>query len=164
MTIVRWLVRILAVLVALSALVFFGARFHDGPLGPIPGGPITAGDPVLEPVADWSFAKDAGEIELQLESQSRSRTVWFFVLDGKGYVPCSLDFPPGKKWHHEAVKDGRATLRIDGKRYLVTLAKVDDAVTQQMAEAARAELQRKYGELPSGESGAWFFEVTSRAG
>ena len=29
-----------------------------------------------------------------------------------------------------------------------------------MGEAARAELTRKYGELPPGEGGAWLFEVT----
>jgi hypothetical protein len=162
MAAVRWLLRITAVLVALIALAFFGARFHDGPLGLIPGGPLGAGELVEEPVADWSFAKDTGEIELQLASQSRSRTVWFFVLEGKGYVPCSLGFPPGKSWHKQAVADGRATLRIDGKRYLVTLTKLDDAMAQQMGEAARAELQRKYGNLPSGESGAWLFEVASR--
>jgi hypothetical protein len=162
MTVLRWLLRIAAVLVALIALAFFGARFHDGPLGPIPGGPLAAGELVAEPVADWSFAKDTGEIQLQLATQSRSRTVWFFVLNGKAYVPCSLDFPPGKTWHHEAVKDGRATLRIDGQRYLVTLTKLDDSAAQGMGEAARAELKRKYGELPSGEHGAWLFEVTSR--
>ncbi len=163
MTALRWLLRIFAVLVALIALVFFGARFHDGPLGPIPGGALAAGELVREPVADWSFAKETGEIELQLESQSRSRTVWFFVLDGKAYIPCSLDFPPGKNWHHKAVEDGRAALRIDGKRYPVVLTKLDDAAAQQIGEAARAELTRKYGELPPGEGGAWLFSVTSRA-
>ena len=163
MTVLRWLLRIVAGLVALIALVFFGARFHDGPLGPIPGGPIVAGEEVSQPVADWSALKDTGEIQLQLDSQSRSRTVWFFVLDGKGYIPCSLDFPPGKSWHHDAVKDGRATLRIDGKRYPVTLTKLDDAAAQQLSERARAELTRKYKRLPPGEGGAWLFEVTSRA-
>jgi hypothetical protein len=118
---------------------------------------------VSQPVADWSALKDTGEIQLQLDSQSRSRTVWFFVLDGKAYVPCSLGFPPGKKWHQEAVKDGRATLRIDGKRYRVTLTKLDDAAAQQISERARAELTRKYGRLPPGEGGAWLFSVASRA-
>jgi hypothetical protein len=161
MTALRWLLRIAAVLVALIALAFFGARFHDGPLGPIPGGPISSGERVSQPVTDWSFAKDTGEIELQLASQQRSRTVWFFVLEGKAYVPCSLDFPPGKTWHKQALADGRATLRIDGKRYSVKLTKVDDAVAQQMREAVRAELSRKYGKLPEGERGAWLFSVTS---
>jgi hypothetical protein len=158
----RWLLGIVAALAALIALVFFGARFHDGPLGLIPGGALVAGDLVAEPVTDWSFAKETGEIELQLDSQQVSRTVWLFVLDGKAYVPCSLDFPPGKTWHHEAVKDGRATLRIDGKRYPVTMTRLDDAAAQGIGEAARAELRRKYGELPSGEGGAWLFEVASR--
>ena len=163
MTVLRWLVRIVAALVALIALVYFGARFHDGPLGPIPGGPLAAGEVVSEPVADWSFAKDTGEIELQLDSQRQSRTVWFFVLDGKAYVPCSLGYPPGKTWHKQAVVNGSATLRIDGKRYPVTLTKLDDTIAQQMGDAVRAELTRKYGQLPPSEGGAWLFQVTARS-
>src|SRR2546425_402986 len=139
MTVLRWLARIVIALVALIAFVFFGARFHDGPFGPIPGGPLAAGEAVSEPIADWSFAKDTGEIELQLASQQQSRTVWFFVLGGKGYVPCSLSTPPGKTWHRQAVVNGSATLRIDGKRYPVTLTKVDDPVAQQMGDTVRAE-------------------------
>jgi hypothetical protein len=162
MTAVRWIARILALGVVLIALVFFGAQFHDGPLGPIPGGPLVAGELVTEPVTDWSFAKDTAEIELQLDAQTRSRTVWFFVLDDKGYVPCSLGFPPGKKWHQLAAANGDATLRIEGKRYRVKLAKLEDSVVQQMGDAARAELTRKYGQLPSSEAGTWIFWVTSR--
>ena len=162
MIVLRWLLRIAAVLAVLIALVFFGARFLDGPLGPIPGGPLAAGELVAEPVADWSFVKDTGEIELQLDSQNRSRITWIFFLDGKAYVPCSLGFPPGKNWHQQAARDGSATLRIDGKRYPVTLTKLDDAVVQQMGDTVRAELTRKYGELPESEAGVWVFEVTSR--
>jgi hypothetical protein len=161
MTALRWLLRIAALLVAAIALVFLSARFHDGPLGPIPGGPIASGELVSQPVGDWTFAKDTGEIQLQLTSQQRSRTVWFLVLDGKAYVPCSLSFPPRKSWHKEALVDGRAVLRIDGKRYPVQLTKVDDAVVQQMGESVRGELSRKYGQLPPGEGGAWLFQVTS---
>lgn len=162
MTVLRWLIRIAAVLVAGIALVFFLARFHDGPLGPIPGGPLAAGDLVGEPVADWSFVKDAGEIELQLEAQQRSRITWIFELDGKAYVPCSLGFPPGKNWHEQAARDGRATLRIDGRRYPVLLTKLEDSVVLQMGDTVRTELERKYGELPPTDAGVWVFEVTSR--
>jgi hypothetical protein len=162
MTVVRWLVRILTGIVALIVLVYFGARFHDGPLGPIPGGPLSAGEEVAAPVTDWSFAKDTSEIELQLASQRQSRTVWFFVLDGKAYVPCSLAYPPGKTWHRQALANGQATLRIDGKRYPVTLTKLDDTIAQQMSDAAGAELSRKYGQPPPGEGGAWLFQVASR--
>jgi Uncharacterized protein conserved in bacteria (DUF2255) len=163
MTALRWLLGIVAAIVALIALVFFGARFHDGPLGPIPGGPLVSGEIVSAPVADWSSLKDTGEIELQLASQQRSRTVWFFVLGGKAYVPCSLGFPPGKRWYKEAAVDGRATLRIEGNRYPVTLTKLDDAAVQEMQDAVRAELTRKYGNLPPSDAGVWLFEVTSRS-
>ena len=88
MTVLRWLIRILAGLVALIALLFVGARFHDGPLGPIPGGPLTSGELVREPIDDWSFAKDVQEIELQLDSERRSRTVWLLVLENQAFVPC----------------------------------------------------------------------------
>ena len=162
MGLLRWLVRIVVGLVVLLALVFFGARLHDGPLGPIPGGPLEAGELVSLEVPSWSFVKDVGEIELQLESQQRSRTTWIFVLGDKAYVPCSLGFPPGKSWYKEAAVDGRAILRIEGKRYPVTLTKLDDEAQRQISEAARAELTRKYGELPSSEAGAWIFEVGSR--
>ncbi|MGH7287135.1 MAG: hypothetical protein ACREI8_03855 [Myxococcota bacterium] len=159
---VRWLVRIVVGLVVLVALVFVGARLHDGPLGPIPGGPLASGEIVSAPVTDWSFAKDVAETELQLESQDRSRTVWILVNGAQAYVPCSLGFPPGKSWYQEAVKDGRATLRIEGKRYPVTLSKLDDAAQAPLTPVFEAEVARKYGNPPSTDAGVWFFHVTSR--
>jgi hypothetical protein len=60
--------------------------------------------------AGWSFVNDVGEIELQLESQTTSRTTWILYLDGQAYVPCSLGFPPGKSWYRQAALDSRATL------------------------------------------------------
>jgi hypothetical protein len=150
----------LGVLVALGVAVYFGARLHDGPLGPIPGGPLRSGDPFALPVSDWSFAVDVGEIELQLESQSLSRTTWILVRDGAAYIPCSLGFPPGKQWYVHAQQDGRATLRIEGKRYAVTLTQDEDP---SLAEFARAEVTRKYGSPPPSDAGVLFFKVTSRA-
>jgi hypothetical protein len=153
--------RILAALVVLAAAAFFAPRFvHDGPLGPIPGGPLRAGELFDLPVSDWSFATDVGEIELQLQSQRISRTTWILVRDGAAYVPCSLGFPPGKSWYRDAQADGRATLRIDGRRYPVTLAKDDDPT---LAEFARGEVVRKYGNAPPSEAGVLFFRVASRA-
>jgi hypothetical protein len=161
MTAYHWVSRILAVLALLPIFAYYGVRLHDGPVGMIPGGPLEAGEVVREPIADWEFAKDAGEIELQLDSQRQSRTVWFFVLDGQGYVPCSLAFPPGKIWHRQALVNGAARLRIEGKLYPVTLTKLDDAIAQQMSDRVNAELTRKYGSLPPSERGVWLFEVTS---
>jgi hypothetical protein len=152
---------ILGGLVALAVLAFFAPRFvSDGPVGPIPGGPLRSGEFYDFPVSDWTFATDVPEIALQLASEDISRTTWILVKDGAAYVPCSLGFPPGKRWYNDAQRDGRATLRIDGKRYPVTLAKDDDP---SLPEFARAEVQRKYGNVPPSEAGVLFFRVTSRA-
>jgi hypothetical protein len=163
MAVLRWGVRLVLTAAVLVGLLFLAARFHDGPLGPIPGGALRSGAEVTEPVGDWSFAKDVGEIELQLASQDTSRTTWILVFDGQAYVPCSLGFPPGKRWHRQAAVDGRATLRIEGRRYPVTLTKLDDAEVQKMESTLRAEVTRKYGQVPPGEAGVWLFRVASRA-
>jgi hypothetical protein len=159
MVLLRWLIRILAFGVGVIALVFVGARFHDGPLGPIPGGPLASGELVEEPVTDWAFAKDIQEIELQLDSERRSRTVWVLVEGNQAFVPCSLSFPPGKSWYRQAALDGRATLRIDGRRYPVVLTKSEDPA---LAESLRAEAQRTYENMPPGESEVWVFQIDSR--
>mgnify|MGYP003519457942 FL=1 len=159
MTALRWIVRIVLGLAALAGIVFFGARLLDGPLGPIPGGALQSGVMVSGPVGDWSFASDVEEIALQLEAQSRSRTTWILVHEGRAYIPASTEFPPGKTWHRLALEDGRATLRIDGKRYRGTLAKVEDAA---VTSAVREIAARKYPSRPPGD--AWLFQVTSRSG
>ena len=163
MTALRWLLRIAVGIAAVIALIFFVARLHDGPLGPIPGGPLEQGAEVAEPVADWSFVKDVGEVELQLATQGTSRTTWILWHEGAAYVPCSLGFPPGKRWHHDAARDGRATLRIDGKRYPVTLTKLPDEEVAALAEPIRAEVNRKYEQAPPADAGVWLFRVASRA-
>ncbi len=150
----------LGLLVAAAVAGYYGARLHDGPLALVPGGPLRAGELYEFPVSDWSFATDVAEIELQLESQRISRTTWILVRGGSAYVPCSLGFPPGKRWYRDAQRDGRAMLRIDGKRYPVTLAQDDDA---SLVEFARAEVKRKYGNAPPGDARVLFFRIDSRA-
>lgn len=159
MTLFRWLIRGIAALIVVLALVFVAARFHDGPLGPIPGGALASGDLVGEGVSDWSFARDIPEIELQLASEEGSRTVWILVDGGQAYVPCATGFPPGKHWYEDAAQDGRATLRIEGRRYPVTLTRTQDPA---LGERMRGEVQRKYGRVPPGESDVWIFQVASR--
>ena len=161
MRVLRTLAWILGALVALGVVGFFAPRYlHDGPLGLIPGGPLRSGEFMDLPVSDWSFATDVGEIALQLESQEISRTTWILVRGGAAYVPCSLGFQPAKSWYRNAQQDGRAIVRIDGKRYAVTLTQDDDPG---LAEFARAEVTRKYGSAPPSDAGVLFFRVESRA-
>lgn len=157
MIVLRWVIRIVAGLIALIVLVAIGARFHDGPIGPLPGGPLASGPLVAEPVRDWSFAADVQEIELQLESQSKSRTTWIVVHQGKAYIPAATEYPPGKTWHRAALDDGRAVIRVEGKRYPVTLVKLEDPV---LFTAVREVAGKKYPARPGGN--VWLFTVTSR--
>jgi hypothetical protein len=157
MTVLRWILRLVVILIVVGAMAVVGARFHDGPLGPLPGGRLVSGSLATEPVADWSFAAAVPEIELQLDSQSTSRTTWILVHEWRAYIPCSTQFPPGKTWHNNAIKDGRATLRIAGKRYPVTLQKIDDPG---VLSGVRDVATRKYPSRPGGE--VWLFQVTSR--
>jgi len=151
---------IVVVLLLLIATLFLAARFHDGPLALIPGGPLVAGELVAEPVADWSFAAAVPEIELQLEGDDSSRTVWILVREGQAYVPASLGFPPGKTWHERADENGAAVLRIEGKRYPVTLARISDPVVEgELVDI----VDTKYGGGPPSDAGVWFFAVESRS-
>jgi hypothetical protein len=126
----------------------------------IPGGEIRSGEWVEEPVTDWSFVRDVDTIEFQLVQDSISRTVWILYADGRAFIPASLSFPPGKDWYHRAQKDGRSVIRIEGKRYPVTLRRVDDDATKKAVIEAVVE---KYAPPPgTDENGVMFFELTSR--
>ncbi len=151
---------IVAVLLLCVVAAFVAARFHDGPLALIPGGPLSSGDVVKSPVANWSFATSVETIELQLAEEDTSRTTWILVSEGRAYIPCSLGFPPGKNWHLRADKDGRSVVRILGKRYPVTLERLSNSTLESELEAI---VVSKYGGAPPSDAGVWFFAVESRA-
>jgi len=158
MRILKILAGIVVVLVLLVVVVFIGARFADGPLGPIAGGALASGEIVSGPVADWGFAESVDTIELQLDQDDTSRTTWILVDQGKAYIPCSLSFPPGKSWHLRADQDGRATVRVLGRRYPVVLERLQDA---SLEPRLKEIVSSKYGGGPPGDSGVWFFSVES---
>jgi hypothetical protein len=160
MRVIRIIALLLLAAVALLVFVALGARFNDGPIGLFPGGPLEAGPLEEDPVTDWSFATDEETIELQLLSQDRSRTTWILVRGGAAFIPCSLSFPPAKSWHQRAVENGRAVLRMRGRRYPVALERVED---EELAAALGEVVRGKYGTGPPGEGAAWYFRVTSRA-
>jgi len=159
------ILKVLGVLVVLLGVaigaLFVGARFHDGPLALIPGGPLVAGELVAGPVTDWSFAAAVPEIELQLAYQDSSRITWILVNEGVAFIPASLSYPPGKRWHKAADQNGAAIVRIQGKRYPVTLKRVQDPALE---GNLKTTVVGKYQNVPSGEGGVWFFKLEPRAG
>lgn len=143
MRVLRWIGIGLVVVVAVLAVVGMVARGGDGPLGPFPGGPLESGERVDEAVADWSFVADLGEAELQLLEPPRSRTTWLVVHEGALYIPCG--FPNVrwlKQWPHQAMRDGRAVLRVRERRYPVTLVRITD---DEPFAAVNRLLAGKYG-------------------
>ena len=171
MKIVRKLLLVLGVLVlipivALGTLVV-SARGSDGPQGVFAGGPLVAGELVTGTEPDWSFVHEIFTIELQLLEPPRSRLVFVMDYEGKAYIVSGyMGNRIGrmwKKWPIEAERDGRAIIRVDGKRYERTLVRIQ---TGALVDGVMAELGRKY-QFPATraavESGAtWLFELAPR--
>lgn len=145
-------------LIAAVGIIWGASRLNDGPLiGPIAGGPLKSGEIVETSVEDWSFAADIQEIQMQLTSQNSSRTVWIMVHKKNAFLGTSR--PPDGGWHKGALQDGTAILRIEGKRYPVTLSRVTDEARASEVDQALFE---KYESRPGGENGRTFFKVESR--
>ena len=159
-------VLILIPVVVLGALAV-SARFSDGPSVVFSGGPLVAGELVTGPEPDWSFARDVGTIELQLLDPPRSRLIWIAEHEGKIYVVSgymnSFLGRLWKKWPAQAEQDGRAILRIDGKRYERTLVRLK---TEPVVAGVTAEFSRKYGAGMTPASieseNTWLFELAPR--
>ena len=58
MRILKWLARAFGAIVLLLVALVIVARFGDGPLTIIPGGPLEAGELAVGPEPDWSFARE----------------------------------------------------------------------------------------------------------
>jgi hypothetical protein len=128
MKLLRFLCYTLLTLILAIGLFLFGARFADGPVEIIAGGPFTSGEPYVGDEPDWGFVRDLATVEFQLENPARSRTTWIIEHEGKIYIPCGYMTTTWgkiwKRWPIEAEKDGRAILRVDGKLYSRQLKRV----------------------------------------
>jgi hypothetical protein len=168
-TALRLLVVVLAAVGIAIGGVLVAARFHDGPLAIVAGGPFASGEAVTGPEPDWSFAREIAEVEFQLVDPPRSRTTWILVHEGRAYIPSGYMTTwwgrIWKRWPHEAEKDPRVLLRIDGKIYERRLVRIHDGPA---VAPLLAELSRKYtggSEIPAEAvtSGyLWLFELAPR--
>jgi hypothetical protein len=160
---------LLALLVFAVAVLLVAARFADGPVAIIAGGPFTSGEHITGPEPDWSFVRDVGEVEFQSLDPVRSRTTWIVEHDGKAYIPSGYMTTwwgkIWKKWPIEAEKDGRILLRIGNRIYERQLVRVTEGP---MIEPLLAQLSTKYldgADVPmeAVTSGyLWLFELAPR--
>ena len=157
---------VLIPVVALGALLVTSGS-SDGPGAVFGGGPLVSGELVTGPEPDWSFARDVRDIELALLDPPRSRLIWIAEHEGKIYVVSGyMSTRIGrlwKRWPAQAERDGRAVLRIDGKRYERTLVRIQSGA---VLEGVTAEFSRKYraGMTPAAIEGGntWLFELAPR--
>ncbi len=157
---------VLIPIVALGALLVTSGS-SDGPGAVFGGGPLVSGELVTGPEPDWSFARDVRDIELALLDPPRSRLIWIAEHEGKIYVVSGyMSTRIGrlwKRWPAQAERDGRAVLRIDGKRYERTLVRIQSGA---ILEGVTAEFSRKYraGMTPAAIEGGntWLFELAPR--
>ena len=156
-------VLLLIPIVAVGTLAFTSG-YSDGPSVVFGGGALVAGELVTGPEPDWSFTRDIQNIELQLVDPPRSRLVLVIEYEGKLYVISDyMGSRVGrlwKRWPAQAERDGRAIIRIAGKRYERTLVRIKTGV---VVEGVTAERRRKYGSGSTAadvESGTtWLFEL-----
>jgi hypothetical protein len=163
------LVGLTAIILLGVAILFVGARFADGPLEIVAGGPFRTGEWHTGPEPDWTFLRDRGTVEFQLLEPARARTTFVMIHDGRIFIPSGyMTTWYGKIWKHwpyQAEKDPRAVLRVDGHRYERTLVRLTDGPD---LEPVLAELSRKYGNgleisperIQSGD--LWLFELAPR--
>lgn len=154
----RGVARALAVaLVALGGL-FVAAPFHDGPIGPVPGGALRAG-PLVDLPAHWPEGAVGETVELETRPATPwSVTTWAVVLDGTLHL--SADFlNPLKLWPFFVLEDPRVRVRVGGVRYAAHATRVRDAAT---IARLRDAFRHKYALAPDGlasRTEVWFFRI-----
>jgi hypothetical protein len=171
MTFKRKLLMALGVLLLIPvvaiATLLVASGYTDGASPLFGGGELVSGELITGREPDWSFARDLPTIELQLLNPPRSRVIWIVEHEGKPYVISGyMGSAIGSLWKHwpvQAERDGRAIVRIAGKRYERTLKRIK---TGAVVEGVAAELRRKYGYAVTAadiEAGTtWLFELGPR--
>jgi len=167
MKIFRWLGMTLLTLAVVVSVALFGARFADGPIEIVSGGPFSTGEKIVGAEPDWRFLNDKVTVEFQLEKPARSRTTWVVELDGKVYIASAYMTTSWgkiwKQWPLDAEKDGRAILRVDGKLYDRQMIRI----TEGPEVAPVLELLSKKYNLPSSPNAVdngyvWLFWLAPR--
>jgi hypothetical protein len=149
-----------ALALGLAALGGFPVlRFHDGPLGPLPGGALVRGTLSEDQKPGWESAGIGDTIELEVRPGAPwSVTTWAVVFEGDLYV--SADFlNPIKRWPYFVLEDPSVEVRAAGRRYRCSAVRVEDP---QLVAALRSAFARKYALPPDGfaaHTAVWFFRL-----
>ena len=132
-----------------------------GPVGPFPGGPLW-GDPVAEPVEDWTFADGSEQMQLETRPESPySVTVWCIVQAGRLYVPAGK--PQGKRWVRYLLEDERVRVRVGGELYLARAVRVSEPEERRaVVEAYMSKYNVPDPDDRAAPREVWFFRIDPR--
>jgi len=165
----KGLLGLVIIAVAGVAVFLIAARFADGPLEIVAGGPFQSGEKYGGPEPSWEDLVDIGTVEFQSLEPERSRTTWIAVHDGRIFIPSGYMTTwwgkIWKQWPIEAEQDGRVILRANGKLYDRNMVRIKSGPE---IEPILAELGRKYGGGPPMPMEAvtsgylWIFELAPR--
>ena len=157
------------VLIPVTAIATAAAkqRFADGPNRVFSGGALESGELHTGAEPDWRFVSEIPTIEMQLLDPPRSRRIWTAEYDGKiyvwsGYMATAVG-RLWKRWPLQAERDGRAIMRIDGKRYERQLVRIKSGP---VLDGISAAIRQKYpsqttrATVEAGET--WVFEAAPR--
>ena len=169
MGILKFLLKAVVVLAVIVALGLFAARFADGPLELVAGGPFRSGEVHSGAEPDWAFLRDTDTVQFQLEDPARSRTTWIIEHQGRVFIPSGYMTSwwgrIWKQWPHHVATNDRILLRVGDTIYERRLARVQDG---DWVEPVLARLSEKYAggqPIPRAalDSGyLWVFEVLPR--
>ena len=142
-------------------------RFADGPNRVFSGGALEAGELHTGAEPDWRFVSEISTIEMQLLDPPKSRRIWTAEYDGKiyvwsGYMATAVG-RVWKRWPLQAERDGRAMMRIDGKRYERQLVRIKSGpILDGISTAIRNKYpsQTTRATVEAGET--WLFEAAPR--
>ena len=156
-------------LIPVTAVVTAAAkqRFADGSNRVFSGGPLVSGELHAGPEPDWRFTDDIQTIDLQLLDPPRSRTIWIQAHDDKIYVFSGfMSTAVGrlwKRWPVQAERDGRAVLRIDGRRYERQLVRIESgAALEGITGAIRDKYTYDVSRATVEAGDTWVFEAAPR--
>lgn len=122
------------------------------PCGPVAGIRVS-GDVVSEPVADWSFANDAGLCQLQVTTW-KPHVINLNCMSDQGTLFVSCSNCAGKSWSNHVLEKPVGKIRIDSKVYPVRIARVLEDSELDRAWAAR--VQKLGVELPAPRPEHWW--------
>jgi hypothetical protein len=174
MALVKILIGLLVAALLVVAAVLIGARFGDGPLEIVAGGPFTSGERYQGQEPDWDFVANRPTVEFQLLEPARSRTSWIVEHEGSIYIPSGyMNTTWGriwKQWPIEAERDGRALLRVDDTVYERQLIRIKEgpAVAPVVAKLTAkyfggGDLATEDGMQQVATDSLWLFEVAPPA-